>query len=291
VTPEQVAAEVLTVEASALTATRIKGGLTNESWCVEGADVQVVVRISTADEHALQLNRYSETQVLSLVQAAGIGAEVLLCAPERRLLVTRKLDAQTLTLEALHDATCLSSLALLLQRLHALDAPASVQHTDLRTVLQGYWRSLQAQGLTQESDTGAHAMSIAEESVNTGQSCLCHNDVHHLNLMSDGSRLWLLDWEYAGVGDPLFDLASVCCYHRYSPQQIAQLLQAYRGQIQDAEWQRLQRMCWLFDYIKELWLAVRQLDDTVSFTSPLAGEFARSAGEGQMPSEAPLPSP
>lgn len=263
-TPEQVAAQVLAVDASTLSATRIKGGLTNESWCVEGADVAVVVRISTADEQALQLNRHSEMRVLSLVQQAGIGAEVLLCAPERRLLVTRKLNAQTLMPEALHEAGCMHSLALLLRRLHALPVPASVQQSDLCAVLHGYWRTLAERGMQHESRVHAHALNIAEESARQSQRGLCHNDVHHLNLMSDGARLWLLDWEYAGVGDPLFDLASVCCYQRYSSQQSAHLLQIYRqslgGNLPDMTLQRLQRMCWLFDYIKDLWLAVRRLD-------------------------------
>jgi hypothetical protein len=101
-----------------LTATRIKGGLTNESWLVQGADDDVVVRISTADEHALQLNRSSETVVLQRVQQAGIGAEVLLCAPERRLLVTRKLPAETMTVEAMCDPAMLRPLTALLRRLH-----------------------------------------------------------------------------------------------------------------------------------------------------------------------------
>lgn len=258
-TPVEVAAEVLSCDPQQLTATRIKGGLTNESWCVEGADTAVVVRISTADEHALQLNRHSEMQVLSLVQQAGIGADVLLCAPQRRLLVTRKLPAQTLTLEALHDATCMRRLALLLRRLHALAVPSSVQQIDLQTVLQGYWHTLEQHGIRHELSTHTYAQSIAEESARQAQRCLCHNDVHYLNLMSDGSRLWLLDWEYAGMGDPLFDLASVCCYLNYSAQQRAQFLQLY-GHSRSMELQRLQRMCWLFDYIKELWMSVRALE-------------------------------
>ena len=42
----------------------------------------------------------------------------------------------------------------------------------------------------------------------------CHNDVHHLNVVG-GDELRLIDWEYAGAGEPLFDLASVCVYHGY----------------------------------------------------------------------------
>ena len=38
---------------------------------------------------------------------------------------------------------------------------------------------------------------------------LCHNDMLAANILDDGRRVWLVDWEYAGVGHPLFDLAGV----------------------------------------------------------------------------------
>ena len=36
----------------------------------------------------------------------------------------------------------------------------------------------------------------------------CHNDLLPANFINDGARLWLLDWEYAGMGDPAFDFAN-----------------------------------------------------------------------------------
>ena len=36
-----------------------------------------------------------------------------------------------------------------------------------------------------------------------------HNDVHGDNLIDDGERVWLVDWEYAGQGQPLADIASL----------------------------------------------------------------------------------
>ena len=86
--------------------------------------------------------------------------------------------------------------------------------------------------------------------------CLCHNDVHHLNVI-DGDSLRLIDWEYAGVGEPLFDLASVSVYHRYRRSQRERLLSAYAAPSGAVSWQRLELACWLFDYIRDLWLAVR----------------------------------
>jgi Ser/Thr protein kinase RdoA (MazF antagonist) len=35
-----------------------------------------------------------------------------------------------------------------------------------------------------------------------------HNDPHLGNVLDDGSRLWLIDWEYSGLNDPFWDLAA-----------------------------------------------------------------------------------
>ncbi len=36
----------------------------------------------------------------------------------------------------------------------------------------------------------------------------CHNDLLAANFIRGGDRLWIVDWEYAGMGDPAFDLAN-----------------------------------------------------------------------------------
>jgi thiamine kinase-like enzyme len=150
------------------------------------------------------------------------------------------------------------NVAELLRRLHALEVPTSVQTVNLLSVLEGYWMTLDAHQSFCEVGVRAQARAYALESTQVSERCLCHHDVHHLNLMSDGRRLWLLDWEYAGIGDPLFDLASVCCYHEYDERLREQLLQSYRGSVVQSELQRLERMCWLFNYIKTLWIQVRE---------------------------------
>ena len=71
------------------------------------------------------------------------------------------------------------------------------------------------------------------------------------------ASLRLIDWEYAGVGEPLFDLASVCVYHRYRRSQRERLLSAYAAPSEAVSWQRLELACWLFDYIRDLWMAVQ----------------------------------
>jgi thiamine kinase len=260
VKPEQVAAEVLKCDASQLHSERIKRGLTNESWRVQGGGHDVIVRISTADEHALQLDRLSEARVLSIVEQAGIGPQVLLCAPQSRLLVTQTLPGHDWDEQAAREPSNIVRLAALMRRLHALPVAAGIRTIDLVAMLRGYWLELDAQPHhlnEQQVQQRTHALQLAQALPLEVQQCLCHTDLHHFNIVDNGERLWILDWEYAGIGDPYFDLASVCCWHRYDAALRHALLLEYFDEVSEQSELRLAAMCWLFDYIKELWFAVR----------------------------------
>src|SRR5262249_36398443 len=63
---------------------------------------------------------------------------------------------------------------------------------------------------------------------------LCHNDLMPANLIDDDPRLWLVDWEYAGVGHPLFDLANASANAALDEDQDHAFLAAYHSQTRVA---------------------------------------------------------
>jgi thiamine kinase len=261
--PLTIAAECLREERGTLAAPeRIKNGLTNESWLVRGAQDTVVVRLSNHKTYALQINRTSEAQVLQAVAAAGIGAPVLLCAPDRHVLVTRYVSGRAWASRDVRTLANLQRIADVLRKLHALPVPQGVQALDLMESVRGYWNTLLERGLAAKAGTPKMRERARENIADLAADivpCLCHNDVHHLNII-DAGRVWLIDWEYAAVGDPYFDLASVCCYHELSDDLRRCLLRAYWGYYSAESFDRLQRMCWVFNYIRDLWFAVREME-------------------------------
>ena len=60
---------------------------------------------------------------------------------------------------------------------------------------------------------------------------LCHNDMLPANVLDDGQRVWIVDWEYAGMGHPLFDLAGFSVNCGYSEEQDAEFLVSYGGEF------------------------------------------------------------
>ncbi|TNF23609.1 MAG: hypothetical protein EP329_27045 [Deltaproteobacteria bacterium] len=59
----------------------------------------------------------------------------------------------------------------------------------------------------------------------------CHYDLNPGNLLFDGERVWLVDWEMAGAGDPFHDLGTLCVFGVPAGAQQETLLTAYLGRL------------------------------------------------------------
>jgi thiamine kinase-like enzyme len=106
---------------------------------------------------------------------------------------------------------------------------------------------------------------------------LCHSDAHHLNVIDDGA-LALIDWEYAHVGDPFWDLAAWIGNHDLDLELQAMLFAAYLGRTPTtSERDRLGSLIWLFDYVCLLWSEVYR--ERHSRGAQSAGQLAQRAGE------------
>jgi thiamine kinase len=257
--PREIAARALGIDTAAvLSVDPIKHGLTNESWLVRTANDAVVVRISNRHWASLQIDRMAESIVLGAVGSVGIGPQVVASDLGRGVLVTRYLGA-TCTEAEMTDPELIQQLGATFDALHRLPLPQDVHEVHLPSVIAGYLDTLDT--LTRKSslteiDMRERGMMLASEIADSLTPRLCHNDVHHLNVVRC-EPLRFIDWEYAGIGEAYFDLASVCVYHDYSLQQRSLLLNAYSGSASGAQMERLAKCCWLFEYVRDLWTEVR----------------------------------
>jgi thiamine kinase len=240
---------------------------------------QLVLRIDTPLAARLGLDRGAELEILQAVSAAGIGPEPAVARPDHGLLVTRFIPGESWSDADLRDAGNLQRLAALLQRLHAMRPTGP--HLALRTVVSRY-ASLIGTGEAIELAAEASTLLRRLAADDTGH-CLCHNDVIAPNLI-DGERLSLIDWEYAAIGDPFFELAVVAQHHGLSGPHIETLLQHYLHQVTDNHRHRLHRARALYDRVLMLWLLLVQSE------SPLnAGQSAQIEQTRQRISTQPLP--
>src|SRR5207249_8401138 len=81
----------------------------------------------------------------------------------------------------------------------------------------------------------------------------CHNDLLNANFIDDGERIRIVDWEYAGMGDPFFDLGNFSINHELEPEADAIFLEAYAGDVRPAAAARLVLMRVMSDFREAMW--------------------------------------
>jgi thiamine kinase-like enzyme len=93
----------------------------------------------------------------------------------------------------------------------------------------------------------------------------CHNDLLNANFLLDGDHVWIVDFEYGGMGDPFFDLGNLSINNGLSPEAQELLLRLYFGDVTDAQRARLQLMRIVSDFREAMWGVVQQAISTLEF--------------------------
>ena len=81
----------------------------------------------------------------------------------------------------------------------------------------------------------------------------CHHDLNPGNILWDGNKLRLIDWEYARTAHPLFDLASLSHHYDLSDEDLEHLLNHYTPDQYSIEEVRLGED--MVKGLEQLWLS------------------------------------
>ncbi len=262
----------------------IRGGLSNHAWRVDHDGCGYFVRLGGSGSESLGVDRRSECRLLGVVSAAGLAPEVLVCDPDRDLLVTRFLGAETWTRQAARESANLRRIGATLQNLHSLPLRPGIGRVSFAAQARFLEDQLGAVGRAHAAVRRVAATAFEMLAGREAIVAFCHNDLHHLNILDDGERLWLVDWEYGGCGDPLFDLASFLCQHESTHEERQLLLDAYAGDS-GISIDHVEAACRAFDYVQWLWYRLRGANDPgdAAGHSSRAGAISQRLLSGALP--------
>jgi thiamine kinase-like enzyme len=234
----------------------LAGGLSNCAWRLEAEDGTWFVRRAHLDAARLGVDRRSECIVLHAVAAAGLSPPVLACDPAAGLLVTRFVAGQSWQAADVAHGNCLHRIAGCLRRLHQLAVPVGVQDVSYERQAGHLAGQLPAADPELERLQALATAVFARLRERQAATVLCHHDLHHQNMIEARGRLWLVDWEYSGRGDPLFDVAGFLAMHQLGPGPSATFVRSY-GRLTPADRLCLDDARWVFDYVQWLWYRLR----------------------------------
>lgn len=189
----------------------LTGGITNINFVAEDEGKKYVIRI--ADDIVLhQVMRFNELAASKAACSAGISPDVTYSEPG--VLVIKFIEGKTLAAVDIQNRNMLKRIVPVLQSCHR-DVKKHIRGPALAFwvfhVVNDYALTLKdakSRMVDQLSDLLSAAENL-EKAVGMVEIIWGHNDLLPANFIDDGSKVWLIDWDYAGFNSPLFDLGGL----------------------------------------------------------------------------------
>jgi thiamine kinase-like enzyme len=206
----------------------LDGGITNRNYRVTLGGSDYVVRLPGKDTALLGIDR--ETERIANEAAAGLGLAPAVAIALDDCLVTEFVACSAVATQEITDGV--EEIAIALRAFHESPTRLSTRFW-VPTLLDDYARIVGERG-GPIGPVYAAAVSAArriEAALPLTDPRPCHNDLLAGNIIksSDGGRLMLVDWEYAGMGDPRFDLGNLSVNNDLGERTDERLLRAYHG--------------------------------------------------------------
>ncbi len=256
------------------------GGLTNHTYKVTLTDGQAyVVRIPGEGTEEM-IDRASERKSTQLACSLGIDAPLLYFGPDGSKLTQFIPNALTMSAELLQDEHRIAQMAQLLQILHSCGQATGVPF-EVFAMAESYEKIIADKKVPMFEDyvdIKNRVMQIKSEIDAALPVCKvpCHNDPLCENWVVGDDRMYLIDWEYAGMNDGMWDVADVAIEAGFDAAHDSMLLSAYLGRQPDIidEKHFLASKIYV-DYLWTLWAKARVPYDGQPMEDWAAERYAR----------------
>ena len=213
----------------------LKGGLTNNNYLVTDNSHKFVVRLGEdiLEHHILRSNELISTKA---AYEAGIGPKVIYNS--LGVLVIEYIESKTLSPKEVRQN--IDKIIPLIKKTHheipkKLFGPAAIFW--VFHIIRNYINFLKnnQSSYTSILDKLTLNNDILEKASSPYQIVFGHNDLLPSNFLNDGSKIWLIDWEYSGFNSPLFDLGGIASNNDFSYDEEIYLLENYYEKKIDSE--------------------------------------------------------
>lgn len=209
----------------------LAGGLTNQNLKVTTPDGTYVVRLARSDSSLLGIDREAECFNTRAAETSGAGAPFVDYRPDLGLLVIGHLGGRSYDNADLRVPGTLPRVAAAMRALHA--GPRFCGDFDMFVRQPTYLRTCVDRGFPIPADYVAYGPDFLRIqgalAVHGVATVPCNNDLLAGNIVDDGERIWLIDYDYAGNNDPFFELGNSWTECELDEDHLAELVTAYVG--------------------------------------------------------------
>jgi thiamine kinase-like enzyme len=246
----------------------LPGGLTNRNYKVTTPDGSFVARISGAGSELLAIDRDCEYRNSVAAAAAGAGPPVVEYRPQDSMLIIGYIEGRTLGSADVAEPRTITRIARACRRLHQGERFGN--DFDMFAIQRRYLAVARSRGFRIPAgyeDLLPHFDAIAAALTASGGdgTVPCNNDLLPANLIDDGDRIWLIDYEYSGNNDACFELGNIAAEAHLGENGLAALVTAYYGRPRPSKVARARLLGLAGMYGWTLWGAIQHAASLIEF--------------------------
>lgn len=244
----------------------LTGGITNQNFRILVDSDAFVLRISGQHSDLLGIDREDEFAAHRAAADLSIAPKIVHFIRPEGYLVTQFVEGRPIPVEKMRLPHTLRRVTATLRRVHSMEPiPGTFSPFN---VVNEYAQTCQRFGVLLPDE-----LNWLEERMENVRSAVarvdaashpCHNDLLNENFLDDG-EIRILDWEYAGMGDPFFDLANFSANHGFDEASDHALLELYFGEVTPSCIARLNLMKPVSDLREAMWGKVQLGISTLEF--------------------------
>ncbi|MDZ7788486.1 MAG: choline/ethanolamine kinase family protein [Halofilum sp. (in: g-proteobacteria)] len=257
------------------------GGLTNLVYRIRAADNDYVLRIAGPGTEEF-IDRKVEEHNSRAAAAAGVAPEVIFFDASDGLMLMPHINGETMSPEGFRSTPgAPTRAARAFRQLHRSGETFEFRF-ELFSMIDDYLAILDRLGATLPD--GYHDVVREAESVRTvldakpAQLAPCHCDPLCENFLDTGEAMWIVDWEYSGMNDPLWDLGDLSVEAGLDAAGDRELMEAYcDGPVPEAIFGRMVIYKAMCDLLWTLWGLIQHANDNPAedFWAYSIGRFER----------------
>jgi thiamine kinase-like enzyme len=251
----------------------LSGGITNRNFLVTFGGDDYVVRLPGKDTSLLGIDREAERLATKQAAALGVGPRVAAMFEQPPCLVTCFVEGRVMSADDLREPERLTEVAGALRGFHesGLELPTSFWVYDLVRDYAEVTRSRGGEVPEAFGDSLERAGQIvaAVRDHAEHQPRPNHNDLLAANFLDAEDHVVIVDWEYAGMGDPFFDLGNFAVNNELSEADEQRLLEAYFGEpAGPRRTAALKLFMFMSDFREAMWGVVQSSVSELDFDFP-----------------------
>ena len=234
------------------------GGMTNQNYLVKTTNKQYIVKFFGKGTEKL-INRQDEKYNLELLKDLDLDVKNYLFDIEAGIKVNEYIES-AITLDSTSIKTKFDKIAPILQTIHA-------SGKELRGEFAPFEEIKKYESLIEEKIPYANYEAVREEVFSLEKRLAdlgvdrksCHIDLVPENFIeSPQGRLYLIDWEYSSMNDPMWDLAALFLESEFTPQEEEDFLSHYESEQTPVSREKIAIYKILQDAIWSLWTVYKE---------------------------------